>query len=286
MSSSAGTPSGRLLPSALSMYTRLTGWRAGRPLGLSRSDRSRSRASRSSPYDCHVSPSTPAAALPLQRKVGCPQAVDRVDVMHQGGELRTRSASGRLSYAVERRSHALSPRTAATCAPRLHFPWPAAFPPPPPPLPGFHLQPCSAASPVLRSSPTSCARGSSSYALRLHDAHCTRRFPAGCSRARDLPVPVRECFRACAGSLTARGPARLADAAAPGVAFGLSPQRRHPGRQCCCTGHIFRGSIPGPHVPLSTLRLHPREHTPHDSGPLWLARPSPYDSFIHYTSPV
>ena len=25
-------------------------------------------------------------------------------------------------------------------------------------------------------------------------------------RTRDLPVPVRECFRACAGSLTARGP--------------------------------------------------------------------------------
>jgi hypothetical protein len=77
-----------------------------------------------------------------------------------------------------------------TCAPRLHFPWPAVFPPPPPLLQEFHLQPCSTASQVLRSSPTSCARGSSSYTFRLHDAHCTRRFPAGCSRARDLPVPV------------------------------------------------------------------------------------------------
>jgi single stranded DNA-binding protein len=25
---------------------------------------------------------------------------------------------------------------------------------------------------------------------------------------------------------------------------------------------------------------------PHDSGPVWIATPSPYDSFIHYTSPV
>ena len=26
--------------------------------------------------------------------------------------------------------------------------------------------------------------------------------------------------------------------------------------------------------------------TPDDSGPVWVANPSPYDSFIHYTSPV
>ncbi len=25
---------------------------------------------------------------------------------------------------------------------------------------------------------------------------------------------------------------------------------------------------------------------PHDSGPVWIAKPSPYDSFIHYTLPV
>ena len=48
---------------------------------------------------------------------------------------------------------------------------------------------------------------------------------------------------------------------------------------------VFRGSIPGPHVPLSTLRP-PLQTTAHDSGPMWLAMPSPYDSFIHDTSPV
>src|SRR5208282_839795 len=30
----------------------------------------------------------------------------------------------------------------------------------------------------------------------------------------------------------------------------------------------------------------PSRESPHDSGPLWVASPSTYDSFIHYTSPV
>ena len=30
----------------------------------------------------------------------------------------------------------------------------------------------------------------------------------------------------------------------------------------------------------------PLRRSPHDSGPLWVASPSTYDSFIHYTSPV
>jgi hypothetical protein len=65
------------------------------------------------------------------------------------------------------------------------------------------------------------------------------------------------------------------------MAFRLSPWRRHPG-----VVHDFRGSIPGPHVPLSTLYLQASRPAAHDSGPVWLATPSPYDSFIRYTSPV
>jgi len=30
----------------------------------------------------------------------------------------------------------------------------------------------------------------------------------------------------------------------------------------------------------------PDDHDPHDSGSVWVVNPSPYDSFIHYTSPV
>ena len=54
------------------------------------------------------------------------------------------------------------------------------------------------------------------------------------------------CLRACAGSLTARGPEASRDIDAPGVAFRISLLRRHP-------EVIFRGSMAGLHVPLSTL---------------------------------
>jgi hypothetical protein len=59
-------------------------------------------------------------------------------------------------------------------------------------------------------------------------------------------------FRACAGSLTARGPSASRAGDASGVAFRFSLQRRRPGDS------YFRGCIPGPHVPLSTLRRAPR----------------------------
>ena len=55
------------------------------------------------------------------------------------------------------------------------------------------------------------------------------------------------CVRACSGSLTARGPGASRDIDAPGVAFRISLLRRHPGVS------VFRGSMAGLHVPLSTL---------------------------------
>src|SRR5207244_10537911 len=60
------------------------------------------------------------------------------------------------------------------------------------------------------------------------------------------------CLGTCAGSLTARGPTTPRLGGAPGMAFRLPPQRRHPE-----VVHAFRGSIPGPHLPLSTLRGRP-----------------------------
>ena len=67
------------------------------------------------------------------------------------------------------------------------------------------------------------------------------------------PGSRARCFRACPGSQTARGPLASRAGDALGVAFRLSPRRRHPG-----VVQSFRGSIPGPHVPLSTL--HPRPY--------------------------
>jgi len=49
---------------------------------------------------------------------------------------------------------------------------------------------------------------------------------------------------------------------------------------------VFRGSIAWPIVApvyASYLALRP---CPQDSEPVWLARPSPYDSFIRYILPV
>ena len=64
------------------------------------------------------------------------------------------------------------------------------------------------------------------------------------------------------------------------VAFPIVAQ----GRRLECI--FFRGSIPSPHVPLSTLRPHPRGCNTHDSGPAWMANPSPYGSFIRNSLPA
>lgn len=74
------------------------------------------------------------------------------------------------------------------------------------------------------------------------------------------PGSRARCFRACAGSVTARGPRLPRQCGRHGVAFGISPQPRHPDRPGTeVPGHGLRGSIPGPRVPLSTLRPHPHE---------------------------
>jgi hypothetical protein len=41
----------------------------------------------------------------------------------------------------------------------------------------------------------------------------------------------------------------------------------------------------GPPVPVNASAS-PSRAALHDSGPVWVANPSPYDSFIHNTSPV
>jgi hypothetical protein len=67
------------------------------------------------------------------------------------------------------------------------------------------------------------------------------------------PGPGARCFRTCTGSATARDSDASRDIDAPGGAFRSSLRRRRP--DPC----FFRGSIPGPHVPLSTLQRFPCE---------------------------
>src|ERR1700686_4009990 len=67
------------------------------------------------------------------------------------------------------------------------------------------------------------------------------------------PGSRARCFRSCSGVWAARGSVAPLDIGAPDGAFRFLLQRRRPG--------VFglRGCIPGPHVPLSTLRRRPRE---------------------------
>src|SRR6266478_8055284 len=67
------------------------------------------------------------------------------------------------------------------------------------------------------------------------------------------PGSRARCLRTCTGSLTARDSGTPRDIGAPDVAFRFSLQRRRPGVS------FLRGLIPGPHVPLSTLRRCPCE---------------------------
>jgi hypothetical protein len=90
----------------------------------------------------------------------------------------------------------------------------------------------------------SCDLPTRSADLANAEAHGISRFPAS-------------CFRTCTGSVTARGPGASCLGDARGVAFRLVPRRRHPGVTRLAAGHVFRGSIPDRHVPLSTLRRRP-----------------------------
>jgi hypothetical protein len=59
---------------------------------------------------------------------------------------------------------------------------------------------------------------------------------------------------------------------------GLPPTSTASAPRC---RHVFRGSIPGPHVPLSTLRRTELPPPTHDSGPLWVATPSTFRTFTY-----
>ena len=94
------------------------------------------------------------------------------------------------------------------------------------------------------------------------------------------PGSRARCFRACTGSLTARDLGAPRDIGALGCGLPLLLQRRHPGVSC-----LSRLNTRPARSPVNASPP-PLRAAPHDSGPVWVASPSPYDSFIHYTSPV
>ena len=97
---------------------------------------------------------------------------------------------------------------------------------------------------------------------------------------RGSPSFCAKCFRACSGSSTPQGPSPSRDSDGPDVAFRLPRGRRHPKRR------LFRSSIPGLHVPLSTLHPRPRGQRRMTRRTRWIAIPSLCKTFTRYTSPA
>ena len=152
-------------------------------------------------------------------------------------------------------------------------PWPVPFPPSPPP-PVARL--CSQTSQVLRNCPTSCARSSSACVLRLPDAACgsiSRR------RTQDLPVLEQGVSVHAQGLRPREARPHLAismrsvwpSATSHGVGSSKVDSFAAQYLACTCPCQRFGSSS---------------WSSPHDSGSAWVASPSPYGSFIHYTSPV
>src|SRR5204862_4066036 len=81
---------------------------------------------------------------------------------------------------------------------------------------------------------------------------CTMRALLRWTRPDTGPPESRSrCFRACQGAATPPGACTPCPSGVPAVAFRVFGARRHPGIA------RFRGSIPGLHVPLSTLHTSP-----------------------------
>jgi hypothetical protein len=128
----------------------------------------------------------------------------------------------------------------AQCSPRA-----AAFPPQPPP----ELAPfCSAGSSVLRRGPTPPLRACPPYGFAP-----SRSALLSWQGQRRSPGSRACCFPACSGSQTTGDSACPRDDGQADVAFPCNGSGRHL--------HLnFRSSIPGPPVPLFTLRRPPRDY--------------------------
>jgi len=146
------------------------------------------------------------------------------------------------------------------------------FPPsPPPPI----LWLCSEL-PGTMVCPTSRVRSSSDSVLGLPDTSQAHWLllgkPGSLTSVQICPyVP---------GSQTAQDPSPACDNAGPDVAFRVVSGRRRPEVRGISRLNCLARSSP---VYASYLTLRP---CPQDSEPVWLARPSPYDSFIRYILPV
>ena len=130
---------------------------------------------------------------------------------------------------------------------------------------------------VLRDCPTSHARTSPSYSLGIHDAG-----PLTICRGQtqDLPVPEQGVSVRARG-LRLRGVryiSRINDMA--DIAFHTNGLRRHPELT-----KLSQLNTRPAHTSVNASPMLLRAPA-HDSRPVWVATPSPYDSFIRCSLPV
>jgi hypothetical protein len=164
-----------------------------------------------------------------------------------------------------------------TCYTQADSPWPAPFPPPPP---WPQARPCSAASQVLWSCPTSCARASSACVLRLPDAVWGFLFPR---QTQDLPVPAT-CMHRVLDRAESKSVSRYRrpQFCLPTISTASALRSDH---RLCDGVSISRLNTWPIRTPVNASSAPLRTPT-HDSEPVWVANPSPYETFIHITLPV
>ena len=158
---------------------------------------------------------------------------------------------------------------------------------------------CSVALPVLWNCPTRHHRASRPYpfgfSVRTLGNH--PKANGGASRVpynrnhRDV-MPLggtgRRCFRACQGSPTPPGLSTPRPSGANRVAFRVLGAHRHPSSTLisglntlparCILGAPSRAA-PWPWLPPVNASPQPSPTTTHDSGPVWLAKPSLSETF-------
>ena len=163
-----------------------------------------------------------------------------------------------------------------TCFAGTNSPRSGPFPPPPPPT---GISPVFV-RPLLRylwACPTSHPRTSQPCSLGIH---CADPGTITAGSKVGSPGSRAKSFRACTGSLTTRGLSVSCDNETDHMAFRLIRHRRHP--ECRYLSRLNTWPTLSP-VNASTATS---RSPPHDSGPLWLARPSACGTFIHCCLPV
>ena len=215
----------------------------------------------------------PAAASRFRAKYAARSVLDVVDVVQERGEPHLPVPSCCLTYPLQRTGRAVP----ALCPGRVLL---ARVPLGQPPslhplrrrLPGLVRRLRRYYGPVRLPASVHHRRASLDFPTRpaapsAAGGHGISRFP-------------REVFPRMHGVSDRAGLRRVSRYRRTGCGLPLLLQRRHPG------GSVLSRLNTRPARTPVNASPPPSRAPPHDSGPVWVASPSPYDSFIHNTSPV